>query len=56
MAIVWGDLFQGPDTHANRPAVTDVPVGSLFVCTDDDVVEINDGATWTEWYDPQETQ
>lgn len=52
MADYFEDQFSGPDAHAGRPAVTDVAEGALFVCTDDDVVEVNDGAAWTEWFDP----
>ena len=56
MTLLWTDLLLGPDTHTNRPAVTDAAEGALFVCQDDDVVEINDGATWSEWFDPMEAQ
>ena len=56
MALYFDELLIGPDDHAGRPAVTDAAVGTLFVCTDDDVVEINDGATWSEWFDPGEVQ
>lgn len=56
MAVYFSDLFIGPDTHANRPGVNEAPVGTLFVCEDDDVVEVNDGTSWTEWYDPEEAQ
>lgn len=48
----WG----GPGDHGARPAVTDVSEGALWCCTDDNVVEINDGAAWVEWFDPHEDQ
>ena len=54
MADVYGDQIIGPDTHAARPAVTAVAEGALFACTDDEVIERNDGATWVEWFDPSE--
>jgi hypothetical protein len=56
MALYFEDLFIGPGDHASRPAVTDSPEGALYVCTDDNVVEVNDGATWSEWFDPHEVQ
>jgi len=56
MALRWEDLLLGPDTHAGRPAVTVAAEGALFVCTTDDVVEVNDGATWSEWFDPAAAQ
>lgn len=56
MADYYGDQIIGPDTHTNRPAVTAVAEGALFVCTDDDVVERNDGSTWAEWFDPGTAQ
>lgn len=52
MADYLEDQFSGPDTHAARPAVTDVAEGALFVCTTDDVIEQNTGAAWVEWFDP----
>lgn len=56
MAVYLEDQIIGPDTHAGRPAVTDVAEGALFVCQDDDVVEQNTGAAWEEWFDPSEDQ
>ena len=56
MALYFEDLFIGPGDHASRPAVTDAPEGALYVCTDDNVVEVNDGATWSEYFDPDEVQ
>ena len=56
MADYYADQILGPDTHAARPAVTDVAEGALFVCEDDDVVEINTGAAWVEYFDPGEAQ
>lgn len=54
--LEWAEMLLGPDAHAGRPAVTEVPVGALFVCTDDDVVEINTGSSWDEWFDPEAEQ
>lgn len=56
MALRFEDLFIGPDDHAARPAPADAAEGTLFVCTDDDVVEVNDGSSWTEYFDPQGVQ
>lgn len=56
MADYYADQIIGPDTTANRPAVTAVAEGALYVNTDTDVVEINDGSSWTEWFDPSEAQ
>lgn len=53
---IYDHTFLGPDTTANRPAVTAVAEGALYVNTDTDVVERNDGSTWAEWFDPQEAQ
>lgn len=52
MADYYGDQILGPDDHAARPAVTAVAEGALFVCTDDDVLEVNTGAAWVEYFDP----
>lgn len=35
--------------HASRPAATAVPEGSLYSCTDHDLVYQSDGATWSTW-------
>ena len=56
MADYYGDQILGPDTTANRPAVTAVAEGALYVNTDTDVVERNNGSTWVEWFDPEEDQ
>lgn len=56
MAEYLTEQWAGPGDHAARPAVTDVSEGALYVCTDDNVIEVNDGATWTEWFDPHEVQ
>lgn len=55
-SLRWEDLFRGPNTTGNRPAATTVAEGTLYVNTTTDVVEISDGLTWTEWFDPQEPQ
>lgn len=39
------------DTHANRPAATAVPVGTLFACSDHTKVYQSDGAAWADWHD-----
>ena len=56
MTVYYEDCILGPDTTANRPAVTVAPEGALYVNTSTDVVERNDGASWVEWFDPQENQ
>ena len=57
MADYYGDVtILGPDTTANRPAATSVAEGALYVNTDTDVIERNDGGTWSEWFDPLEDQ
>lgn len=56
MADYYGDQIVGPAAHAGRPAVTAVAEGALFVCTDDDVIEVNTGAAWVEWLDPDIAQ
>jgi hypothetical protein len=56
VADYYGDQIIGPGTHAGRPAVTAVAEGALFVCEDDDVVEVNTGAAWIEWFDPESAQ
>lgn len=40
-------LLQG--THASRPAATAVPAGTLYACTDHDLIYQSDGATWSTW-------
>lgn len=50
--LEFSECFYGPDDHAARPAVTDVPDQALYACTDDDLIEINTGAAWVTWFDP----
>lgn len=52
----WEDLFQGPDTTANRPTASSVAEGTLYVNTSTDMVEVSDGSSWTTWFDPEENQ
>lgn len=35
--------------HASRPAATAVPTGTLYSCTDHDLIYQSDGATWATW-------
>lgn len=56
MADYYADQILGPDTTANRPAVTAVAEGALYVNTDTDVVERNNGSSWEEWFDPETDQ
>lgn len=37
--------------HASRPAATAVTAGSLYSCTDHDLIYRSDGATWSTWAD-----
>lgn len=56
MTVYYEDCILGPDTTANRPAVTVAPEGALYVNTTTNVVEKNTGAAWVEYFDPQEDQ
>lgn len=38
-----------PDDHASRPAATDVVAGTLYPCTDHELIYQSDGATWSTW-------
>lgn len=49
MATTFADHLLGPDTHANRPAATAVPSGTLYSCSDHSLVYQSDGATWSTW-------
>lgn len=42
-----GHLLTG--THANRPAATAVPDGTLYSCTTDDLVYQSDTSSWSTW-------
>lgn len=35
--------------HASRPDATDVPVGTLYACSDHALIYQSDGATWSTW-------
>jgi len=48
-ATVAGILLTGD--HASRPAATAVVAGTLYSCTDHDLVYQSDGATWSTWAD-----
>ena len=49
MSTNFSDRILGRDTHANRPAATAVPAGSLYSCSTDEKVYRSDGATWSDW-------
>lgn len=38
-------------THAARPAAGDVPEGTLYACTSDDLIYQSNGASWSTWAD-----
>lgn len=38
-----------PDVEANRPDADACAVGTLFPCTDHQMIERNNGATWDDW-------
>lgn len=48
-ATVAGILLVGD--HASRPAATAVVAGTLYSCTDHDLIYQSDGATWSTWAD-----
>ena len=41
----------GRGTRASQPAVTDVPAGSLYYVTDENVTERNSGSAWEDFSD-----
>ena len=49
MTTSFAGHILGPDVHANRPAATAVPPGTLYSCNEHDIVYRSDGATWTSW-------
>lgn len=51
MTTRFADHVLGPDTHANRPAATAVPTGTLYSCTDHVKIYKSDGATWADYAD-----
>lgn len=48
-ATVAGILLVGD--HASRPAAATVVAGTLYSCTDHDLIYQSDGATWSTWAD-----
>lgn len=48
-ATVAGILLVGD--HASRPLATAVVAGTLYSCTDHDLIYQSDGATWSTWAD-----
>lgn len=48
-ATNFSERILGLDTHANRPAATAVPPGTLYSCSDHSIVYRSDGATWSDW-------
>lgn len=49
MTATVDGIHLGPDTHANRPAATAVESGTLYSCSDHDLIYRSDGATWATW-------
>lgn len=49
MSTNFSDRILGRDTHANRPAATAVPEGSVYSCSDHSIAYRSDGATWSDW-------
>lgn len=49
MTTTFSGHLLGPGTHAARPAVGDVPEGTLYSCADHGLVYQSDGATWDTW-------
>lgn len=47
----WVEILLPADDHASRPAANTVPEGTLYPCTDHDLIYQSDGATWTTWAD-----
>lgn len=43
------DHILGPDTHANRPAASACPWGTVYKCTTHNMIERNSSGTWTDW-------
>ena len=49
MTATVDGIHLGPDTHANRPAATAVESGTLYSCSDHDLIYRSDGAAWATW-------
>ena len=39
----------GPDTHANRPTASSVTDGTLYSCTDHNLIYQSNGSSWSTW-------
>lgn len=52
MPATVAGIHLGPDTHANRPAANaaGLPVGSLYVCSDHNIIYQTDGSAWSNWW------
>lgn len=48
MSTTFADHLPTGD-HASRPAAGDVPEGTLYSCTDHDLIYQSDGASWSTW-------
>lgn len=48
----FADHILGPDTHANRPAVTVAPYGALYECTTHNKIYKNAAGTWVDYFVP----
>lgn len=46
---LFHNAILGPDTHANRPAATACPWGTVYKCTTHNMIEKNDAGTWIDW-------
>lgn len=49
MTSRYKDHVLGPDTHANRPAATAVPVATTYSCSTHSKIYRSDGTTWVDW-------
>lgn len=49
MTATVAGIHLGPDTHANRPAASSPPVGSLYSCSDHSLIYRTDGSSWSTW-------
>lgn len=49
MSTTFANHLLGPDTHANRPAASAVPSGTLYSCDDHDLIYQSDGSSWSTW-------
>lgn len=47
--VKFSDHILAPGTHAARPAVADVPVGSLYPCNDHGLIYRSNGLAWAVW-------